>query len=368
MTNLSTIWDLEPHTAAKHQILRRYLNAWLPIMSRFNKRILYIDGFAGPGEYVGGEKGSPIIALEAALDHRANLADEIVFIFIEEKKARHQHLETLLDRYELPNNVKILGVVRGSFDAEMTGVLDYLDKQNSALAPTFALVDPFGFSDTPMSVINRIMGHDRCEVLITFMYEAVNRFVSHPDEKVLNHFDELYGTGAWREACDITGPDERKRFLHDLYADQLRQMAKIKYVRSFEMVNQGNRTEYYLFFGTNHYRGLEKMKYAMWQVDPGEGLQFSDFTQSDQQVMFEPEPNFARLRELIMDWANGSDRAVEEVENFVVIETPFAATHYKRQVLGPLEKEGRITVLKSTRKRRFTFPARTVIRFSGDGD
>ena len=29
--------------------------------------ILYIDGFAGPGEYEGGEAGSPIIALDTAL-------------------------------------------------------------------------------------------------------------------------------------------------------------------------------------------------------------------------------------------------------------------------------------------------------------
>ena len=61
-----TIWPIEPHTAAKHQILRKYLDAWLPILGTYNNRMLYIDGFAGPGEYTGGEPGSPIIALEAA--------------------------------------------------------------------------------------------------------------------------------------------------------------------------------------------------------------------------------------------------------------------------------------------------------------
>ena len=64
-----TIWPIEPHTSAKHQILRKYLDAWLPILGTYNKRIIYIDGFAGPGEYVGGEPGSPIIALEAARSH-----------------------------------------------------------------------------------------------------------------------------------------------------------------------------------------------------------------------------------------------------------------------------------------------------------
>ena len=43
--NNSTIWEIEPHTEAKHEILEKYLNAWLPIMTRWNGRILYIDGF-----------------------------------------------------------------------------------------------------------------------------------------------------------------------------------------------------------------------------------------------------------------------------------------------------------------------------------
>jgi len=27
------VWPLEPHTRAKHEILRRYLQAWTPILS-----------------------------------------------------------------------------------------------------------------------------------------------------------------------------------------------------------------------------------------------------------------------------------------------------------------------------------------------
>lgn len=50
-----TIWPLDPHTLAKHEILRRYLEAWFPIVGRYSHRIVYIDGFAGPGRYAGGE-------------------------------------------------------------------------------------------------------------------------------------------------------------------------------------------------------------------------------------------------------------------------------------------------------------------------
>jgi hypothetical protein len=47
-------WTLDEHTLGKHLVLRAYLDAWLPIMSRRNGRILFIDGFAGP-EYAKGE-------------------------------------------------------------------------------------------------------------------------------------------------------------------------------------------------------------------------------------------------------------------------------------------------------------------------
>lgn len=77
----STIWDIEPHTIAKHKILESYLKAWFPILSSWNGRINYIDGFAGPGKYSKGELGSPIIALNVAKNHSAKLRNEINFVF-----------------------------------------------------------------------------------------------------------------------------------------------------------------------------------------------------------------------------------------------------------------------------------------------
>jgi three-Cys-motif partner protein len=45
------------------------------------------------------------------------------------------------------------------------------------LAPTFAFLDPFGFSHMPIHLIERIVRNSRCEGLITFMYEEINRFL-----------------------------------------------------------------------------------------------------------------------------------------------------------------------------------------------
>ena len=62
----STLWALENHTRGKHLVLKNYMDAWLPIMRKHNGRVLFIDAFAGPGEYTGREPGSPVIALRAS--------------------------------------------------------------------------------------------------------------------------------------------------------------------------------------------------------------------------------------------------------------------------------------------------------------
>ena len=51
------IWAIDEHTKGKHLVLRAYLNAWFPILGSWNGRILFIDAFAGPGEYKDGEEG-----------------------------------------------------------------------------------------------------------------------------------------------------------------------------------------------------------------------------------------------------------------------------------------------------------------------
>lgn len=357
-----TLWEITPHTEAKHEILRRYINAWYPILGSWNKRLVYLDAFAGPGEYVGGEDGSPIIALDSVLQHRASPNCEVNYFFIEKRDDRANHLKNLLEEYDLPEHINYW-VTPGTFDEEIAQTLDQLDEKQTDLAPTLALLDPFGFKGVPLSIIRRIMSHEYCEVLITFHYESVNRFATHPDGSINQHYDQLFGTERWRRVADIDKKDDRRKFLHNLYRDQLMDQAEIEYVRSFEMRDYGNRTEYFLFFGTNGYTGLKKIKNVMWRLDPGEGKSFSDATVEEQMVIFEESPDFDRLGEFIRDWAGDEPVAVSDIERFTVTETPFAASHWRR-ALKPIEERGELEIVESTRKQDKAYPEGTVVRFT----
>lgn len=353
-----TTWLIVPHTQAKHIILQRYLEAWFPIMATQSGRLVYIDGFAGPGRYAGGEDGSPIIALRTAMGQPRLRGTEVVFLFIELDAQRKANLEQEVGRLAPPTNFSVT-VHQGRFDETLAALLDRIDGQGARLAPTFAFLDPFGWSQTPMALIARLL-RNRSEVLITFIYEEINRFLGHPDQT--DNRDRLFGSADWRPIAAIGDPSQRRRLLHDLYDQQLSRHAR--FVRSFEMRNIRNATDYFLFFATNHVRGLEKMKEAMWKADPLGGARFSDATDPQQLVLFGPEPEFATLRRQIAARYAGQTPDVDEIERFVIEETAFLSTHYKR-ILRAMERERppSIRAARGPGGRRGTFPGGTAVTF-----
>ncbi len=357
-----TIWKLEPHSKGKHLVLQEYLKAWLPIISSWNKRILFIDGFAGPGTYTNGEQGSPLIALQTFKDH-ANLKHsdfEITFYFIEKDKKRIEHMAGLVGELKpaLPGTFNI-HIEQGEFNESMTSALDDIDTQNEQLAPCFAMVDPFGVSDTPMGIIERILKNDRSEVYISFMYEWINRFKEHDNFE--QHLDALYGCTGWRSGIEFEDPTERKTFLFNLYKQQLKH-AGAKYVVHFELY-EGNRLVYAIFFGTKHLTGCDRMKQAIWKVAP-----FGDFafrgTHSDQLMLSLEFSDFTPLIALLQQkFRSQGWVGIQTVLDYVMSdETDFHGGQVKK-ILREMEDKGLIEIKEGTRKRKKSYPAGTELRF-----
>ena len=140
--DLPAIWGRAAHTSAKHQILQTYLKAWIPIMSRQSYRVgamrselLFVDGFAGPGCYSGGEDGSPLLAIKSVLSHPSPLPIPIAFLFIEEDLERCEILRGNLERYaqEIQNSpsIKSVKVERGDCETRVGVLLDERERKLS---------------------------------------------------------------------------------------------------------------------------------------------------------------------------------------------------------------------------------------------
>ena len=359
----TTTWHIEQHTEAKHAILRKYLDAWLPIITRWNGRVLYIDGFAGPGEYIDGKDGSPIIAIKAVLEHKVNIESEIVMLFIEADKDRYDHLKQKISSINIPSNIEIKSI-NAKFDETLTDLFKYMDEQKKRLAPAFVFIDPFGFTGIPFTLIKKIMGNEKCEILITFMFEEINRFIS--DDRLWDSLTETFGTDEWEKVISENDPKRRIELLHTIYKEQLEQDAGIEFVRSFKMINKINKTDYFLFFGTNHITGLKKMKAAMWKVDKSGLFQFSDATYNpNQPVLFEAKPNYNQLKGILLDKFKGKLVSIPDLEYFILKKTAFRETHYKKQILRLMEKVKPAEIkVKCQRKRIIgTFPSDCIVKF-----
>ena len=221
------------------------------------------------------------------------------------------------------------------------------------------MIDPFGPKGVPYHLIQRLAGYGQTELLISFMYESMTRFLS--TRTFEPHLDSLFGCSEWRTALDIDEPEGKRTFLHDLFMEQLK-AAGMTYVRSFEMLDDGGRTEYFLFFATHHPKGLEVMKDAMWSIDPSGGYLFSDVTDPNQMVLFEPEPDFRPLQSAITSRFAGLTVGIQAIEEFVITDTSFRKAHIRKNALQPMEDSELIEV--TGRKRKRTYPVGCSIRFA----
>jgi hypothetical protein len=354
----TTLWSMDRHTQAKHEILRRYLEAWFPILSNQCRRVRIIDGFAGPGEYKDGSNGSPLITLDVLLTHNYAPIRKtgIELIFIEKDPQRSQHLQRLLKlkQQQQPFPLKWqCKVLTGDFIEQMRPIVATMETQRYDTIPTLVFVDPFGFSQSPFHIIQRLMTFPMCEVLINFMAEEINRFLTVSSQK--QNFNQLFGTDMW---CDIaqssTTPKERMSKIHDLYRQQLIKKAGATYVRSFEMKNKKNRTDYFLYFATKSIEGLKVMKQAMWKVDSTGAFEFSDCTNPYQPFLIS-QPHDENLQQLLVRHFKGQAVTPKEIFTYVLVETPYYK--YKANALKPLEQVDSIRV-RSTKpnRRRYTYP------------
>ena len=357
------LWPIEPHTKAKHEILKKYLQRWFPILNKYNKILNYIDGFCGPGRYKGGEPGSPLIALNVALNQK--LSGNIMFLFVDERSDRIEHLKTELKNLSIPSHFTVVAET-GFFYQKLSDELDDIDKRQAEIPPTFAFIDPFGFSGVPFELIKRLLHKPRCEVLITFMVDSINRWINHPEQQITKNIAELFGTSKCFDI--IQQSPKRIDDLRNLYQEQLRKEAK--FVRYFEMLDCDSRVIYYLFFASNNRLGYVKMKEVMWDVDSRGEFRFSDATNPGQTFFFE-EDHTDILWSILYKQFSGEEVLTDSTITFVEEETLYLKKHMnatlREHLNESLPPDKRITVrdkkVDGKKWKRGTFPEGVIVQF-----
>lgn len=337
--------------------------AWLPKMLHYPRRVLFIDGFAGPGEYIDGEDGSPIIALEALTSHSAfdKMQGEIIFVFIEKDQDRAKHLESVVEPYKERLSENCIRIFNSPFSEKISEILDAYESSGQRFPPAFVMIDPFGVAHAPMSVIRRILSYPSTEVSFSFMYEAINRFGARPEFE--RHLDDLFGCKDWREGLSVPDQDSKRMFFYDLYEECLRE-AGAESVLRYELY-KGEKPVYAIFFASQRLEGCEVMKDAMWKTSPSGSYQFKG-AKAHQPLLGIDQIDFVPFRrELRGEFGPRGWVSIEEVQQYVRSDKTFYRTgHLKVKTLRPMETEGELEARSSNPNwRPGIYPPGTQLRF-----
>ncbi|GAA2359316.1 three-Cys-motif partner protein TcmP [Streptomyces cuspidosporus] len=188
----------------KHDLLKRYLPQFggMTGTQSHDKRVVYLDGYAGEGRYENGDPASAEIALRVAsyLRNRPGLTLECFFSEPQAKSFDRLH--------EVVQHYLARGVRAHAHRGEVDGVLDQV-VQRAVREPLFLFLDPCGLvlpQDRLVDVLARKRPHKRpaTELLMNFSMMAVWRLGGHVrspkgNEKSLQRFDDVCGGTWWRE-------------------------------------------------------------------------------------------------------------------------------------------------------------------------
>ena len=356
-TKRTSIWPAEPHTIAKIAMLQSYLFQWFSILGTSSyfrgKDLWYIDGFAGPGEYVNHSIGSPIAALNAA-EQAINksgarwLAGEVKCFFIEEKTQIYEHLIGKLAQ-RLKHTKVHYATHRGSFVAGMEQLRAQDRNPFSTNSPVFALIDPFGPTDLPFSEVRNLLSRPSCEVLVNLDSDGVTRIYSAGESAAhRKHLTALFGDDSWEtELNDAPNQVEAARRVLSLYKKKLRTLPNVRYAFSFEMRKKTDVLDYHLVFASGHPLGLQKMKEVMKGIDETGSYCFSDAHVGQAHLFAFDDPS--ESAHMMADFLAGTIQTYDEVEAYALNESPFSNP---KSMLKILETNDKISVDCAGHKRR----------------
>lgn len=343
-------WEYREHTRVKHELLRKYLYAWIIKLGRFHRKILFFDGFAGRGEYLPeGKLGSPIIALQVANDlllqceekGRPRYFDKFVCIAIEKDPENFANLQKVVKRekgkLKFKDNLQI-ELIKDEF----AKVIDQILKEvGEKIAPSFFFIDPFGFSGIPFKTVKNILSLPRTEIFFTFISRDINRFLALPEiETVL---DTLYPTPEWREIYKLKNWQKRDQKLKDLYIKSLIEKANVKCAWAFRVcMDEQYQTLYYLIHATNHFDGLKIMKDIMYRQSASPNFAYlgpKEAEYRNQLMLFNHD--IPSLKQYLMERLSERPKTFRVILKETYMYTPFVESHYK-EALRQLEQESKI--------------------------
>ncbi len=248
-------YDGREQAFVKHSFLDRYLGRLFNKIASSRDAIAYVDGFAGPWKSASErfEDTSFGIALNQlrGAKQQARRPVRAIAHLVERDPGAFAELEKVVTRFP---DVEVI-THSGNFDDALPAILAALPNE----AFTFSLLDPKGWL-IDLQRIGPLLARPNSEVVITLMYDFINRFIEHPNERIADSLNRVLPGPNWRGAirnAPTEVPAAREAIITGTFSDALKEIGGYRYAPSLRVRRPGHeRTLYHLVYGTRSPVGL----------------------------------------------------------------------------------------------------------------
>ena len=349
----------------KARIVAKYFKVWAKIIAKaartHDKKMAYIDLYAGPGRYDDGSKSTPLKILETAIGDE-DIRNMLVTYFNDKDKKHLKSLETAIK--SLPG-IKTLKYEPSFYNEEVGEEIASLF-EGANLVPSFFFIDPWGYKGLSLKLVGSVLKDWGCDCVFFFNYNRIKpALVNKKVEKL------MWGLFGESRVKYIQSEIKKfkKRECEKFIMGQLTSAVKEKgyeFVHHFRFICPKGQT-YYLVFVTKHFRGYEKMKEIMAPESTfsPQGVPTYEFyaTGTRKPTLSLFDRLLDDLCEILLDEYAGQELTVQEIYEKHSVDRPYILKNYKR-VLQKMLKEGKIEARHPSGKlRNGTMPDKVIIAF-----
>lgn len=254
-------------TKAKHFILKHYLQALAFKVLTFSD-ITYVDGFSGPWETKteNFSDSSFMIAISVLQDAQKRIRERmghrrrIRCFFSETNADAFAQLQDAVAPFHKPEEGFEIKTYCGKFE-------DAISEIQAFIGTSFPLIfiDPRGWTGYPFDKIKPLFAYPKCEVLINFMYDFVNRFANSDDEDIIASLDPILGGPDWRDRLDPNLP--RGLAVEKLFRETLKSVGSFNFVISTKIDKAtADRPHFFIAYGTKSPDGLKTFRQIEYEA------------------------------------------------------------------------------------------------------
>ena len=350
MTTESFFDESKEQSKVKSAIVAKYFDAWSKVMisaqNRYrqhqNKKIAYIDLFAGPGRYSDGTKSTPLLVLEEAIQDN-ELRQRLVTIFNDKDECNTNSLSGAIE--ELPGIETLKYPPQVSTQEVGEKIVKMFEEMR--LIPTLFFVDPWGYKGLSLRLVNSVVKDWGCDCIFFFNYNRINMGLNN--DAVREHMNALFDekrADNLRPKLDSITPQQRELTIIEELCQAIRDLGP-EYVLPFRFKDdRGSRTSHHLIFVSKHFKGYEIMKDIMAKEssDTQQGVATFEYNPVDAQqpFLFEFSRPLDELGDMLLQEFAGQTLKMSSIYEQHNVNRPYTRQNYKR-VLGQLEDQGKIT-------------------------